>query len=177
MYWRGIQVTLVDLYEVHTRNCDECNENNEDYQQRDPSGLCKDGNSLAQDIVNHLYHYRGDFFSRTRENGELIRVEIPRRCLRTRNMLETTSERFILPSRNPRSIRRVDDAKLEKVRPALVDNEQQPIPQSRRSRETRGRGSLWQSDIQRLRTDSNYEIEDPGDMRRTNRGRKYYGGR
>jgi hypothetical protein len=86
-------------FETHARQCTHCYNPND--ALREGRRLCATGDSLAQDVAEHVYRVEGNIYSRTKENHKLVQVELPSQytqvpqLLRVREKAARTSHRTV----------------------------------------------------------------------------------
>lgn len=72
-------------FENHARHCSACYHPLEVVQRG--GQLCDVGHGLAQDVAYHVYHREGEFYSTSKDNSKLVRMEIPPGYSQLRSLL------------------------------------------------------------------------------------------
>lgn len=74
-------------FENHARHCAACYNPLEVVQRG--GQLCDAGHGLAQDVAYHVYHREGEFYSTSKDNSKLVRIEIPPGYNQLRSLLKS----------------------------------------------------------------------------------------
>lgn len=168
-------------FEMHARGCGSCSRPY--YVHRSGQRLCDAGHRLAQEVATFVYNLEGIPYSTHKEEGRLVRVEIPHGYSQIKGLLKAM-ERSLRHRRQqdpfvsmdgtyyvaPRPVERTwKGVKVEQPRKpekasstaATVDY---PIRERKATVDVSKRGSLYQADIveqRRAYKSYNVEIREP----------------
>ena len=187
-------------FETHAHQCPECYNPLKIHQEG--RRLCDTGHALAQDVAEHVYHHAGEIYSKTTDDHKLVRVELLPNYGQTRCLLQAIDRALrstsrttpvitydptypVTRRRSPSPERRSryrDENQKEAVYIERNVSERKPPrtvvfeAASCEKKPDARRGSLYNTDIQRLKKDKGYvvEIREPGSWdrkRRRQRGR------
>ncbi|CZT22937.1 uncharacterized protein RCC_08645 [Ramularia collo-cygni] len=74
-------------FENHARHCASCYNPLQVVQRG--GQLCDIGHGLAQDVAYHVYHREGEFYSTSKDDAKLVRIEIPPGYTQLRSLLKS----------------------------------------------------------------------------------------